>query len=140
MFVPNTVTLNRRRGLVAALAMGLVLCLALCLVLSQALWLLHRIAHAGMTPHVVAVQSSESTEAASVHRDAGSWIKSLLPDHQDERSCALYDHLSHADLAPGFHSLDVTQQHLVVAQATHRASGMAAQAAGFLARGPPADV
>lgn len=114
--------------------------LALCLVLSQALWLLHRIAHAGMTPHLAAAHSSESSRAASVDRDAGRWIKALLPDHQDERSCAVYDHLSHADMAPGFQPLDVTQPHLVVAQATHRASGMAAQAAGFLARGPPATV
>jgi hypothetical protein len=113
--------LSRQRWLVAMLAMSLVL--------AQALWLLHRVAHVG-----IATQAS----AASTGIKADRWAKALLPDHQDERSCAQYDQLSHADMAPGCAAIDASQVHAVLAQVTHVASQMAAQAAGFLARGPPA--
>jgi hypothetical protein len=112
----------------------LVAVLAISLVLSQALWLLHRVAHVGVATQTSAAQA----HAASSGHAADRWVKSLLPDHQDQRSCAQYDHLSHADMAPGCAAQDVTQAHAVLAQATHVASQMAAQAAGFLARGPPA--
>jgi hypothetical protein len=113
--------LHRQRWLVAAFAT--------CLVLAQALWLLHRVAHVGIATQV---------SAASSHHKAGLWAKSVLPDHQDERSCAQYDHFSHADMAVGGELMEATQLHPLLAQATHVASQMAAQAAGFLARGPPA--
>ena len=120
----------------------------MCLTLSQALWLLHRVAHVGQVGHVGQVahvahgghlgQSTVSTRTASVALEVGAWTKALLPDHKDERSCAQYDQLSHADMAPGCHALHATLARNALAQVTHVASSMAAQAAGFLARGPPA--
>lgn len=105
----------------------LVAAMAMCLVLAQALWLLHRVGHVRVVTHT-----------ASDEFKASAWMKAVLPDHQDERSCAQYDQLSHADMAPGCHALHLTQGHSDLAQAAHVASSMAAQAAGFLARGPPA--
>ncbi len=106
----------------------LVAIFAACLLMAQGLWLLHRVAHVGIATH--------SSLAAS-ELNSGQWAKALLPDHRDERSCAQYDHLCHADMAPGCDLVNATQQHVLLAPATHVASQMAAQAAGFLARGPP---
>lgn len=108
-----------RRWLVATFAM--------CLMLSQALWLLHRVAHFAL-----------ANQTASVDSKAGFWAKALLPDHPDERSCAQYDQLSHADMMPGCQLPPASFAKAAFVQATHVASSMAAQAAGFLARGPPA--
>jgi hypothetical protein len=107
---------------------GLVAVLALSLVLSQALWLLHRVAHVAIATHA---------SAASSDQKAGSWAKALLPVHQDERSCAQYDQLNHHALIPGCEPPDLVLARVALAQATHVASRMAAQAAAFLARGPP---
>ena len=114
--------------------------MVLCLLLSQALWLLHRVAHVGIAKHATAVPIKEQSSAAPTAHKSGAWIKALLPDHPDERSCAQYDQLGHADLASGSQTPEVTFAKTALAQATHVASSMAAQAAGFLARGPPAIV
>jgi hypothetical protein len=114
--------------------------LATCLVLSQALWLLHRVAHVGIATHAGAAHGPAATQAVSPSQVNSLWAKSLLPDHQDERSCAQYDQLGHADLALGCEPLQVSQALMPNAQPAHVASLMAAQAAGFLARGPPATV
>ena len=134
----------RQRSWVAA---AFALTLALSLLLSQALWLVHRVAHSGLIPQ----RSANSVAAVSgvdinVHADAeakvlGSWTQALLPQHNDERSCAQFDHLTHADMAPGCgEPPGLSQAHCLALSATHVASQLAAQAAGFLARGPPATV
>ena len=105
----------------------LVATFAMCLMLSQALWLLHRVAHYAL-----------ANPGASVGSKTGIWVKAVLPDHPDERSCAQYDQLSHADLLPGCQLQPASFAEATFVQAMHVASSMAAQAAGFLARGPPA--
>ncbi len=152
--------------------------LALSLVLSQALWLLHRVAHSGVGAHsqvhgaaheVVRFEVHAAVQAAghahghtssqaipdavphttphtnpntSPHAAPGTstWAKLLLPEHSDERSCAHFDQLSHSDMVLGCSQpLGLSQAHAVATPATHVASSLAAQAAGFLARGPPAN-
>ncbi len=114
--------------------------LATSLVLSQALWFLHRVAHVGVATHLGAAHGVDSTRVTVFAPVKSLWAKALLPDHQDEQSCAQYDQLGHADLALGCEALNLSQALLPNAQPAHMASLMAAQAAGFLARGPPATV
>ena len=116
--------------------------LALSLVLSQALWLLHRVAHSGLTHSVAHTVHTVHVAASHVDNHAAhepsKWLKALLPEHTDALSCAHFDQLSHADgllgcaAPPG-----LTHAHAHAQPATHVASSLAAQAAGFLARGPP---
>jgi hypothetical protein len=129
MLVMNPAARHHQRWLVAVLAT--------CLVLAQALWLLHRVAHFDVATHAVLAHGSHASEAGFARHSTSPVAQALLPDHQDQRSCAQYDHLSHADMAPGCELMDATQAHAFLAQATHAASQMATQAAGFLARGPP---
>ena len=83
---------HRRRWQVAVLA--------ICLTLAQALWLLHRVAHFQVSSRAAVAHASEQLKSPPCDLATGSWAKALLPDHQDERSCADYDQLGHADMAP----------------------------------------
>jgi hypothetical protein len=112
--------------------------LATCLMLAQALWLLHRVVHFEVLNRASVAQASASLKSPVGDLVVSPWAKALLPDHQDERSCADYDQLGHADMAPGCAAPTASQAPAMRPEATHVASGMAAQAAGFLARGPPA--
>ena len=128
--------------------------LALSLVLSQALWLLHRVAHSGVAhsgvahsgaAHVAHVVHFAHAKPSNADGDAAhgpsAWLKALLPEHADELSCAHFDQLSHTDVLPvccAPSGLSQAPAHEL--PATHVASSLAAQAAGFLARGPPVTV
>ena len=116
--------------------------LAACLMLAQALWLLHRVAHFEVATRASVAHIGAALKAPVCDHAVSAWVsawsKALLPDHQDERSCADYDQLSHADMAPGCTVTTLSQPPATRPEATHVPSGMAAQAAGFLARGPPA--
>ena len=113
----------------------------------QALGLVHRVAHAPGVVRGVAAAPEAQASAAPAQRQAngiratvlqGPGVQALLPVHDSERGCQLYDQLTHADAAPVAVLSVVQQTAQAVPQATHRASCIAAQAAGFLARGPPA--
>ena len=121
---------HRRRWQVAVLA--------ICLMLAQALWLLHRVAHFKVSSRAALAHASAELKSPPCDFAIGSWARALMPDHQDERSCADYDQLGHADMAPGCNVPTASHAPVMRAEVTHAASGMAAQAAGFLARGPPA--
>ena len=126
--------------------------LALSLMLSQALWLLHRVAHNGA--HSGAYRGAHAEDVSATHgsghtvsghagshaaNSSSTWLKALLPEHADELSCAHFDQLGHADALPGCVAPQgLSQPHAHALPATHVASSLAAQAAGFLARGPPA--
>lgn len=103
----------------------------------QALGLVHRVAHApGVVRGVAAAPEAQvSTPSA---QPQGDWFQALLPVHDSDRSCQLYDQLTHTDAAPAAMLSVVEHTAQATPQATHRASCIAAQAAGFLARGPPA--
>ena len=106
----------------------------LAFVLAQCLGLMHRIVHA---PLAVAAAAHAGLEAP---RADASWVKALFAGHDSERACDLFDQAGHADLVSGdLPSLEF-QAPVMVAIALHPGWQLAAQAAGFLARGPPAQV
>ena len=107
--------------------------LLVALVLVQTLGLMHRIVHAH--------GRAQPGEVPAVSVDAGgaeSWVKALFEGHDSERDCAQYDQMSHGDLACAGTAATtaVAAQPPVVVH--HPGWHLAAQAAGFLARGPPA--
>ena len=69
---------------------------------------------------------------------AAHWIQALLPQHDSDRSCDLYDQSTHSDAAPGSPPDAATRSPDEQSAAIYRASCLAAQASGFLACGPPA--
>jgi len=120
----------RRSALIAAVL--------LALVLAQTLGLLHRLAHSagwGAKPST-ALQIEARQEA-----EAGHGLRGLFGGHDpDGGACDLYDQLTHADALWGAPAV-VLPMPLPPAQAVrHPAWHLAAQSAGFLARGPPAIV
>jgi len=101
---------------------GLLVC---ALLLTQALGLLHRVEHAEGPP---------SSHAAHSH----GVLEALFAQHQDEHDCQIYDQLSHADgvgfgfVEPG--AMPPAPQPVMALPVPT----LAAQAVGYLARGPPA--
>ena len=107
--------------------------LLIALVLVQTLGLMHRIVHAH--------GRSQTAELPAVNVDGGSaesWVKALFEGHDSERDCAQYDQLSHGDLASGNVATTTSVAPELPVVAHHPGWHLAAQAAGFLARGPPA--
>jgi hypothetical protein len=96
------------------------------LVFAQMLGLVHRVVH---------VPGNVAAAVASVPGvDAGP---SLFGDHDDAAKCRLYDQLMHADLAVDAPVVVADLPAATLEVARHPAWHLAAQAAGFLARGPP---
>jgi hypothetical protein len=96
------------------------------LLFAQLLGLVHRVAHAELGTATVAA-------AAPAHGDGG-----LFHAHSDASECRLYDQLMHADLAVGAAAALDALPALMPQAACLPAGRLAPQAAGFLARGPPA--
>ncbi len=103
-------------------------------VLAQALGLMHRIVHAPFVGHGFVHASAEAPQAEM------SWVKALFAGHDNERGCDLYDQAGHADLACGDTLALALQEPTTGTEQLHPGWQLAAQAAGFLARGPPAQV
>jgi hypothetical protein len=104
--------------------------LLFALVLAQTLGLVHRIVHAPIGAHP-AIAASASTTAGT------SWLKALFAGHSSEQGCDLYDQLSHADAVPTPPTAAILVHALDAVPTWHSVGYLAAQAAGFLARGPP---
>lgn len=104
----------------------------LAFVLAQALGLMHRVVHAPFTGHAAAQAAAEAPQAGV------TWLKALFAGHDGERGCDLYDQSSHADLACGGAPRLALQGPIAIADVIHPGWQLATQAAGFLARGPPA--
>lgn len=117
-------TLRFKRALIASVL--------LAFVLAQALGLMHRVVHAPFVGQAV-VQAPADAPRADV-----SWVKALFAGHDHEQGCKLYDQSSHADLACGDAPGLALQAPAASADLIHPGWQLAAQAAGFLARGPPA--
>jgi hypothetical protein len=94
------------------------------LLFAQMLGLVHRIAH-------------PSNAAAAVLAAPADDVQALFDGHDDTSTCRLYDQLMHADLAVDAPQVCVVAPHTPLACATPPGWQLAAQAAGFLARGPP---
>lgn len=95
------------------------------LLFAQMLGLVHRIAHA-------------PNDAPAATATPSPMAKALFGDHDDASKCRLYDQLAHADVAFGTTAPAVPLPVAPVEAERHTAWHLAAQAAGFLARGPPA--
>ena len=113
------------------------LVLAVALVLLQTVGALHRITHvasAGSGTHHAAVIGKSHADGA-----ANGWLDRLFAGHSPNgHDCDAFDQASHGDLAGGFASLDVPAvAPAVVPVPAHAGWHIAAQARGFLARGPP---
>ena len=107
--------------------------LLVALVIAQTLGLMHRIVH------LHGRSQPSDAPAVSVVGDTGeSWAKALFDGHDNERDCAQYDQLSHGDLAWGSVATTPSVAPELRVAAHHPGWHLAAQAAGFLARGPPA--
>lgn len=106
----------------------------LAFVLAQALGLMHRIVHAPLLGQAAVHASAEPPHVGM------SWLKALFAGHDSERGCDLYDQSSHADLACGTTPNVVLQGPVFTVEVIHPGWQLAAQAAGFLARGPPSQV
>ncbi|MEO7057047.1 MAG: hypothetical protein ABI281_14450 [Caldimonas sp.] len=120
--------------------------LAVMLLCVQTLGALHRIAHvdplrlqATAVAASVAGVAEDSTTIATVAPSRSSWLQTLFAGHIGSRDCDAFDQLSHAD-AVFATVLDLAQAPPAqppadAAPAWH----IAAQARGYLARGPPID-
>ncbi|MEO8805442.1 MAG: hypothetical protein ABI433_05135 [Burkholderiaceae bacterium] len=111
---------------------ALITSVLLAFVLAQALGLMHRIVHAPLQGQGFVHASAEAPEAGV------SWVKALFAGHDTERGCDLYDQSSHADLACGDAPALALQGPTTGTEQLHPGWQLAPQAAGFLARGPPA--
>lgn len=112
---------------------ALVVAVLLALVLAQSLGRMHRLAHVNLATQAVpgTVWSYQATSTT------GDWLQALFGWHHHKSDCESYDQLTHGDalksVAAAVQPMPAPAGPLVV----HRAWNLAAQAAGFLARGPP---
>lgn len=105
-------------------AMKVAIAVAMAVLLAQSLGLVHRISH-GPGWHAATAAPAQGLDA-------------LFASHGDEGGCVLYDQLTHGDAAwsPPMQTLPALPPAAV--PTPHRSWHIAAQARGFLARGPPA--
>ena len=104
--------------------------LLLALVLAQTLGLVHRIVHAPLGGHPAMSASVSMTSSTG-------WLKALFAGHSSEQGCDLYDQLSHADAVPQAPTTAILVPDCNAVLGWHSVGRVAAQAAGYLARGPP---
>lgn len=111
---------------------ALITAVLLALVMTQTLGALHR----ALSGHATAHQRAWS--AATAENGGGHFLRALFAGHHDEHDCKVFDQLAQADLAGAVAPAAAAQVPVEVPPvAIHPAWHLAAQAAGFLARGPP---
>jgi hypothetical protein len=121
------------------------LAVALALVLAQGLGLVHRVLHAPQGGPAISRSVGEPAPGpaqalpgarANVAVALPSLLARLFADHEPS-GCESYDQLSHADLLWGEPVATCMLASSGAVSAPHAAWQLAAQAAGYLARGPP---
>lgn len=119
-------------------ALAWVLLMALLAV--QTLGVLHRIAHVDVARlQATAAESAVAgrTDVAESPRVSRGWPSALFAGHAGGRDCDAFDQMSHGDAAVAT-ALDLgTSPPAMAPDVDHPAWHLAAQACGFLARGPP---
>jgi hypothetical protein len=103
------------------------------LLLTQALGLMHRVVHAHGPEPVGHAHVAPEPDAAQPHT-----LEGLFSQHQDAQDCQLFDQLTQADATAFAVPADVAQALAALRGGSCAAPDVAAQAAGYLARGPPA--
>lgn len=123
--------------------------LVLSLVAAQALGQWHRVVHApGMPGHPaghaaaeadhVRADEAHASEAHAHHdRTASSWAARLFDVDGHAAACVLYDQLAHADGLPSLPVLWLPPVWVAALTPWEGRWQIAAQAVGYLARGPP---
>ena len=111
----------------------------LALALAQTLGVVHRVAHSPLTVHARSSLGAQPAGVTSARADqpGAHWLQALFSGHDNERGCHLFDQLSHSDLM----QVEVTVVACLHPDESPRVARpgwhFAAQASGFLARGPP---
>lgn len=116
------------------------------MVLAQGLGQLHRLAHGPLPPTAAATATVvdpasgvEAHDAAHDHHAAGSgWLQALFAADEHAAACVLYDQLAHADGLTSLPLLSLPPAWVAAVPPWHGVWQLAAQATGYLARGPPA--
>ena len=108
---------------------------AVALVLVQTLGLLHRVVHVDARGGDVASSARADDVRPSVA--ASGFVSSLFAEHRSWLDCDLFDQMSHADLSVGGVSDIAASERADLPARSHAGWHLAAQAHGFLARGPP---
>lgn len=112
------------------------------LLIAQTLGLLHRIvhapqaAHSGLSALAAAPQIADHTHAAAATPADTDWLERLFGTHEPT-GCESYDQLSHADFLWSCAAPPTVQATSTGVPLSHPGWQLAAQAAGYLARGPP---
>ncbi len=101
------------------------------LLLAQTLGSQHRVVHA--PGGAVQASHADIVHAAPAHPD---WRDALFAGHE-QAGCDSYDQLSHADFLWGASVESTAWAQSPTPPGAHPSSHLAAQAAGYLARGPP---
>ena len=112
--------------------------LAVALLVVQTLGGMHRIAHVGPTDALAALAAEHAAASGGLHAPAPHGaFEALFAGHAEERDCDAFEQMSLADAvvtAPLFlSSQPLPAAPVIPGHAWH----IAAQACGFLARGPP---
>jgi hypothetical protein len=134
-----------------------ILALCCCAILMQSIGLLHTYVHPRGTPslHALDCESGSAqptpptacleqpshglTERAPGALAGSEWVHGLFAGHDSASSdCSLFDQLTHADLLHDLPTLSLAHAAPRHPDAVHAAWHHATQAAGFLARAPPA--
>ena len=107
--------------------------------LAQTLGLVHSIVHSAFPAHATANAGGVNTGGVTLSAaPALGWLQALFVGHAGKQGCQFYDQLSHGDLLPA--PIDAAVLPLpaeALGDPARPALHLAAQATGFLARGPP---
>ena len=107
--------------------------------LAQTMGLMHSIVHAAFPAHATAnVGGMNAGGVTASATPALGWLQALFVGHAGKQGCQLYDQLSHGDLtAAPIGAAVLSLPPGAWGDPARPAWHLAAQAAGFLARGPP---
>jgi len=98
---------------------------------------MHRIAHMQVRGPAAAWSATWTGPAAKADAAGAGWLHKLFAGHQHDGDCDVYDQLGHADALAGALPMVADASFTQAPAALHRGWHLAAQSAGFLARGPP---
>lgn len=108
------------------------------LLFAQMLGLLHRIEHGGRLQIAALAMAASTSVPTTLQTTQSTGALKHLFGHHDASSCDLYDQVTHGDALWAAAASVLPATFADAPAEVHTAWHLAAQAAGFLARGPPA--
>ena len=111
----------------------------LALALAQTLGVIHRVVHSPLSARAMVSSGAQLATETGVRSDqlGVHWLQALFSGHDNERGCHLFDQLSHSDLMRVEVTVVACPHPVEMPDVSHPGWHLAAQAAGFRARGPP---